>query len=175
MTRNRKVSCNVCYKEMRSDHLIRHMKQHPSALQTTEEICKVIMLEQVDKVVDMQSAPQTKRKFEDNDSDEDLEKDMVKDNNEYMCKIKLGRNVYKILGRTDIEQGSLALDRKEALDIYMTHNAQNKANQHSLELTTTNQRKRKKNTTTKKELKKRKEKTEAVRKAEQHKLELEEL
>ena len=50
---------------MRSDVLSRHMKQHPSALQTTEEICKDIMLEQVDKVVDMQSAPQTKRKFED--------------------------------------------------------------------------------------------------------------
>ena len=121
MGRHKKVTCKVCSKEMRSDVLTRHMKQHPSALQTTEEICKVIMLEQVDKVVDMQSAPQTKRKFEDNDSDEDLEKDMVKDNNEYMCKIKLGRNVYKILGRTDIEQGSLALDMKEALDIYMTH------------------------------------------------------
>ena len=35
------------------------MKQHPSALQTTEEICKDIMLEQVDKVIDMQSARDT--------------------------------------------------------------------------------------------------------------------
>ena len=97
------------------------MKQHSSVQQTTEEICKDIVLEQVDKVVDMQSAPRTKRKFEDNDSDDDLEKEMVKDNNKYKRKIKLGRKVYKILGRTDIEQGSLALDRKEALDIYMTH------------------------------------------------------
>ena len=97
------------------------MKQHPSALQSTEEICKDIMLEQVDKVVDMQSAPWTKRKFEDNDSNEDLKKEMVKDNNEYKRKIKLGKEVYKILGETDIEQGSLTLDRKEALDIYMTH------------------------------------------------------
>ena len=121
MTGNKKVSCKVCYKEMRSDHLTRHMKKHSLALQTPEQICKDIVLEQVDKVVDMQSAPWTKRKFEDNDSDDDLEKEMVKDNNEYKRKIKLGRKVYKILGRTDIEQGSLALDRKEALDIYMTH------------------------------------------------------
>ena len=135
------------------------MKQHSSVQQTTEEICKDIVLEQVDKVVDMQSAPRTKRKFEDNDSDDDLEKEMVKDNNEYKRKIKLGRKVYKILGRTDIEQGSLTLDRKEALDIYMAHNAQNKADQHSLELTTTNQRKRKINTTIKKELKKRKDRS----------------
>ena len=106
---------------MRSDVLSRHMKQHPSAQRTTEEICKDVVLEQVDKVVDMQSAPWTKRKFEDNDSDDDLEKEMVRNNNEYKRKIKLGRKVYKILGRTDIEQGSLALDRKEALDIYMTH------------------------------------------------------
>ena len=69
----------------------------------------------------MQSAPSTKRKFEDNDSDEDLKKEMVKDNNEYKRKIKLGKKVYKILGRTDIEQESLTLDMKEALDIYMTH------------------------------------------------------
>ena len=98
------------------------MKQHSSVQQTTEEICKDIVSEQVDKVVDMQSAPRTKRKFEDNDSDDDdLEKEMVRNNNEYKRKIKLGRKVYKILGRTDIEQGSLALDMKEALDIYMTH------------------------------------------------------
>ena len=143
------------------------MKQHSSVQQTTEEICKDIVSEQVDKVVDMQSAPRTKRKFEDNDSDVDLEKEMVKDNNEYKRKIKLGRKVYKILGRTDIEQGSLTLDRKEALDIYMAHNGQNIADQHSLEITTTNQRKI--NTTIKK--KKRKEKTEAVRKAKHLKLE----
>ena len=121
MTGNKKVSCTICYREMRSDNLTRHMKQHLSIQQTTEEICKDVVLEQVDKVVDMQSAPWTKRKFEDNDSNEDLKKEMVKDNNEYKRKIKLGKEVYKILGETDIEQGSLTLDRKEALDIYMTH------------------------------------------------------
>ena len=94
----------------------RHMKHHSSVLQSTEQICKDIVLELVDNVLDMQNAPTTKRKFEDNDSDEDLEKEMVKDNNEYKRKIKLGRKVYKILGETDIEQGWLTLDRKEALD-----------------------------------------------------------
>ena len=69
-------------------------------------MCKDILLDRSDKVVvDMLSAPSTKRKFEDNDSDEDLQKDMVKDNNEYKRKIKLSRKVYKILGETDIEQG----------------------------------------------------------------------
>ena len=103
MTGNKKVSCTICYREMRSDNLTRHMKQHLSIQQTTEEICKDVVLEQVDKVVDMQSAPWTKRKFEDNDSNEDLKKEMVKDNNEYKRKIKLGKEVYKILGETDIE------------------------------------------------------------------------
>ena len=78
---------------------------------------KDLLLDKSDKVVDMQSVSSTKRKFEDNDSDEDLKKEMVRDNNEYKRKIKLGKKVYKILGETDIEQGSLALDRKEALDI----------------------------------------------------------
>ena len=95
MTRNRKVSCNVCYKEMRSDHLIRHMKHHSAALQSTEQICKDIVLELVDKVVDMQSARTTKRKFEDNDSDEDLEKEMVRNNIEYKRKITPGKKFTK--------------------------------------------------------------------------------
>ena len=117
------------------------MKKHSLALQTPEQICKDIVLELIDKVIDMQSARTTKRKLEDNDSDEDLEKEMVRNDIEYKRKITLGKKVYKILGRTDIEQGSLTLDMKEALDIYITHNVQNKAGQHSLELTTTNQRK----------------------------------
>ena len=74
MGKHKKVTCKVCYKEMRSDHLIRHKKQHLSVQQNREEICKDVVLEQVDKVVDMQSAPWTKRKFEDNDSNEDLKK-----------------------------------------------------------------------------------------------------
>ena len=121
MTGNKKIMCKVCCREMRSDVLARHMKQHSSTLQSPAQICKDIVLELVDKVVDMQSARTTKRKFEDSDSDEDLKKEMVKDNNEYKRKIKLGKKVYKILGRTDIEQGSLTLDMKEAIDIYMTH------------------------------------------------------
>ena len=49
------------------------MKRHSSVQQTTEEMCKDILLDRSDKVVvDMLSAPSTKRKFEDNDSDEDL-------------------------------------------------------------------------------------------------------
>ena len=106
---------------MRSDVLARHKKQYSSTLQSTAQICKDIVLELVDKVVDMQSARTTKRKLEDNDSDEDLEKEMVRNNIEYKRKITLGKKVYKILGRTDIEQGSLTLDMKEAIDIYMTH------------------------------------------------------
>ena len=46
---------------------------------------------------------------------------MVRNNNEYKRKIKLGKKVYKILGRTDIEQGSLTLDMKEAIDIISNH------------------------------------------------------
>ena len=61
MTGNKKITCKVCSKEMRSDHLIRHMKHHSSVLQSTEQICKDILLELVDKVVDMQSTRTTKK------------------------------------------------------------------------------------------------------------------
>ena len=58
-------------REMSSDNLTRHMKQHSSVQQTTEEICKDILLDLSDKVIDMQSAHSTKRKFKDSDNDEE--------------------------------------------------------------------------------------------------------
>ena len=69
------------------------MKQYSAALQSTEQICKDIVLELVDKVVDMQSAHTTTRKFEDNDSDEDLEKEMDRNNIEYKRKITLDKGL----------------------------------------------------------------------------------
>ena len=45
-----------------------------------------------------------------------LEKKMVEQTKEYKCKIALGENIYKILGKGNAEEGALATDLKDALD-----------------------------------------------------------
>ena len=44
MVGNKKVMCNICYREMRSDVLKRHMKQHADlSSEDPEQICKSIL------------------------------------------------------------------------------------------------------------------------------------
>ena len=44
MVGNKKVMCNICYREMRSDNLKRHMKNHADlSSEDQEQICKSIL------------------------------------------------------------------------------------------------------------------------------------
>ena len=64
---------------------------------------------------DNQSAAKRKCNVIDND---ELEKDMIKDNEEYIYKLALGEKVYKILCDGKVKADSLSSDRKEALELY---------------------------------------------------------
>ena len=76
MTGNKKVLCKVCYKEMRSDNLTRHMIVH-------ETNC---------------GSKRTHNEMEEEDA-EALKKYLMKCNNEYENKITLGKKVYQFLGQ----------------------------------------------------------------------------
>ena len=54
MGRNQQVSCKICFKPMRSDTITRHMKIHLkyTAEEGSENICKEILLDLVDKVLE---------------------------------------------------------------------------------------------------------------------------
>ena len=75
--------------------------------------------------------PTTKRKYDDDEEyqpmikkkcnvldDEELERDIIKDNEEYNCKLALGEKVYKIVERRKVKKESLSLERKEAFELY---------------------------------------------------------
>ena len=96
MGRNKQVSCKICFKSVRSDHLNRHMKVHiiytSPEVQTenSEEICKDIVNDIVNKMFEQNAATERKHDEDDNQSaakrkyneidDDELEKDMIKDN-----------------------------------------------------------------------------------------------
>ena len=75
--------------------------------------------------------PTTKRKYDDDEEyqpmikkkcnvldDKELERDIIKDNEEYNCKLALGEKVYKIVERRKVKKESLSLERKEAFELY---------------------------------------------------------
>ena len=99
MGKHKQVLCNVCYKEMRSDNLTRHMKVH----ETNDE---------------------TKRKHGEMEEEkaEALKKYLIKKTNEYKEeKIALGKRVYRILAQGVGSEESLPEELKDALDIYLKH------------------------------------------------------
>ena len=101
MGKNKQVSCNICYKTMRSDVVKRHMKVHEK---TNKQICGELLDEIIDKVIST-----TKRKHDEDDNqsaakrkcneidDDELEKMLEEITVEYDCKIALGKRIHKIL------------------------------------------------------------------------------
>ena len=144
MGKNKQVNCKVCYREMRSDNVKRHMKLHLKLQPVTtgnEEMCRELLLELVDQIVDpvqedterkekhvnsAQEHSERKRKFEEpskffnnNPYLEKLKKVALHQQEEYEEKVNLGRNLYKILHEGVVTEESFPKDWKDALDIYM--------------------------------------------------------
>ena len=133
--------CAICKKWMRSDNLKAHMKRadhqnHVTILKdlldSTEELLEEVLqaghdIQQerdekhrrnVETVHDLElSAPE---EVHDPDSlnMDDLRELLLKDQQRYLKQIELGRNISYILDEGVIQEESLTLDNKLALDIY---------------------------------------------------------
>ena len=113
---------------MRSDILQRHIKVHlkyQPENKSNEEMCRELVLEMVDKVVDQTPGKdlnvernELKRKFEDSEID-DVRKVILKTTEEYKNKIALGKTVYNVLGEGEGEEEALPNDMKRALELYI--------------------------------------------------------
>ena len=68
MGKHKEVSCKICFKPMRSDHATRHMKIHLKYTPKGDDVCKDIVLELIDNVVENRS--DVKRKFDEEDVQE---------------------------------------------------------------------------------------------------------
>ena len=117
---------------MRSDTITRHMKIHLkfTPKEGSDNICKEILLDLVDKVLeekisdvnikcsehDAYLEPAIKRKCYEIEA---LRKTLIEQTEEYKDKIALGADIYKILNEGKVEEGALAKDLKDALDLYM--------------------------------------------------------
>ena len=122
---------------MRSDNLKSHKKIHveysiESSL-STEDICRDLVLEIVDKIVTTkEESSGIKRKHEVVEreaqttiDEEALEKSALKINKQYEEKIGLGKALYKILNKGVDQEESFQPDLKNTLDSYLKKGHQN--------------------------------------------------
>ena len=120
MTGNKKVSCKVCYREMRSDVLARHMKQHskrnesnPGTNISVTKNYNTTSSVLADREDEVECEPQTTI------DEKALERSALKINKEYEEKIELGKALYKILNKGVVQEESFPPEWQKALDLYL--------------------------------------------------------
>ena len=119
MGRHKKVMCKVCYREMRSDVLARHMKQH-SMRNESSPVTNISVTNNYNTI----SGVSTERKDEENENkDEELKKYLIKIENEYQEKLVQGKKIYKMLGEGVVSYQALPREMKEDVDLYMENQA----------------------------------------------------
>ena len=107
--------CKVCYKEMRSDVLTRHLKQH----EKTNEDSPVTSVTNnlYTPTHDSMNIKKVKKEI----NNEELRKHLIKMENDYQEKIALGKEIYKMVGEGIVSFQALSNDMKDAVEIYTQH------------------------------------------------------
>ena len=119
MGRHKKVMCKVCYREMRSDVLARHMKQH-SMRNESSPVTNISVTNNYNTI----SGVSTERKDEENENkDEELKEHLIKIENKYQEKLVQGKKIYKMLGEGVVSYQALPREMKEDVDHYMENQA----------------------------------------------------
>ena len=118
MVRNKQVVCPVCYREMRSDVLKRHMKQHSKR---NESVSATNILVTNNPSTVSTSDPRKRLNEESESNTEELRKQLIMLGNEYQRKLTLGKDIYKMIGEGIAPYQALPNDMKDALDTYMEH------------------------------------------------------
>ena len=112
--------CKVCYREMRSDVLARHMKQH-SKRNESNPVTNISVTKNYtttssvlpDREDEVECEPQTTI------DEKALEIAALKINKEYEEEVKLGKALYKILNKGVVQEESFPPEWQRALDLYL--------------------------------------------------------
>ena len=120
MGKHKKIMCKVCYKEMRSDHLTRHLKQH-SEKDTNNPGTNISMTKNYNTTSSVLADREDEVECEPHTTIDEkaLERSALKINKEYEEKIELGKALYKILNKGVVQEESFPPEWQKALDLYL--------------------------------------------------------
>ena len=114
MGKHQQVICKVCYKEMRSDVLTRHMKQHEKRNEDNP-VTNISVTNNIYTSTD----DSMNIKMEKSETKDELRKHLIKMENDYQEKIALGKGIYKMVGEGIVSFQALSNDMKDAVETYM--------------------------------------------------------
>ena len=120
MTGNKKVSCKVSYREMRSDVLARHMKQH-SKRNESNPVTNISVTKNYNTTSSVLADREDEVECEAQTTIDEkaLEIAALKINKEYEEEVKLGKALYKILNKGVVQEESFPPEWQKALDLYL--------------------------------------------------------
>ena len=134
--RNKTVHCTICNKQVRSDHMNRHMRTHKDILSMTDEEVRGELIERYTENVHRE---ERRKKILEIALEENipsshcsevalsafpiankisLREEMNHNNHEYLDKIELGEQIITFMTEDNIREESLAKEHKEALKVY---------------------------------------------------------
>ena len=112
-----KVTCKKCFRNMRSDHLKRHMKQHEESKQVS--FCEVSPSSSETSLNTNFNSESTCNSYESSSiaRGKIIEK-LMTDNEEYKYKLERGKILYEEVNQLGIQEESLCQEYRVLLDIY---------------------------------------------------------
>ena len=133
--RHVQVECTVCFKKTRSDHLKRHMRKHRDLYSLAENDMREEIQERkrqyenrmekirmIKEIAQQEEAPleciEEVEKTSPSETLETLEKEMLKDNQNYLEMIEHGKDIDTIIYKGIVREESLTKERKHSLDLY---------------------------------------------------------
>jgi len=137
--RHKTIECTVCFRKMRTDHLIRHMRTHQKIFTLKEDEMRneIRRFKQVRDERENQERATQKIADEEGISPENCginptntlphheisekeeKESMCKDHHKHQSLIERGKRITDIMIAENISEGSLTRDRKYALDLYI--------------------------------------------------------
>ena len=120
MGRHKKVMCKVCYREMRSDVLARHMKQH-SKRNESNPVTNISVTKNYNTTSSVLAdrEDEVECELQTTIDEKALEIAALKINKEYEEKVELGKALYKILNKGVVQEESFPPEWQRALDLYL--------------------------------------------------------
>ena len=129
--RHEQVECTVCFRKMRSDNLKRHMRKHRDLYSLDENEIREEIKERkrqyedreerkrlVREIAQQENAPLECIEDQTVKDTKGLKEELLQDNQEYLDKIELGKDIALIINEGVVQEESLTRVRKEALDLF---------------------------------------------------------
>ena len=130
--RNNKMQCKVCGRSVRSDNMKRHTRTHQDILSISEDKAREELRRRNESFLEREEKIQKLEEFAHQEEidisncldttltpviTQSLEEELLKENQDYLDRLELGKQIARIINKGTVLEESLSRDRKNALEL----------------------------------------------------------